>query len=210
MLALFYALCVLALLASELREHQLGQRIFKPLAAFGFILLALSFGALESDYGLLVLTGLLACAAGDVFLLSRKSETLFKMGMGAFALGHIFYILAASLISRHDMPFFLWVGSSFIGLTLGWVVFQNLKKHLSKAFLWPVAAYVFIISVMLIKAVQVNPDGYKLLIIPAALCFALSDVFVSRDRFVHPSPKNSWIITPFYFGAQALFAMSIS
>ena len=123
MLASFYALCVLALLASELREHQLGQRIFKPLAAFCFILLALSFGALESDYGLLILTGLLACAAGDVCLLSRKSETLFKMGMGAFALGHIFYILAATLISKNPIPLVLWIGSSLLGLVLGWFVF---------------------------------------------------------------------------------------
>jgi len=86
------------LLIAELREERRAQFFFKPLAAFGFVILALQFGALESTYGLIILAGLIACAVGDIFLLSRKSENLFKAGMAAFALGHVFYVIAISKI----------------------------------------------------------------------------------------------------------------
>ena len=86
-----YALVVLALLIAELREDRRAQFFFKPMAAFGFVILALQFGALESTYGKYILVGLIACAVGDVMLLSRKSQNMFLGGMAAFALGHLIY-----------------------------------------------------------------------------------------------------------------------
>ena len=175
----------------------------------GFVLLAIQWRALESDYGRLILTGLCACAVGDVFLLSRKNKLFFKSGMAAFALGHVFYILAANHISHPDLAFIVWIGSFILGLTFAWFMFRYYRPSLSKDMIWPVGVYTFIISLMCIYAVQSDLIGKHIYIIPAAFAFAVSDIFVARDRFIQSSPRNFWAITPLYFGAQALFAYSV-
>jgi hypothetical protein len=40
--------------------------------------------------------------------------------------------------------------------------------------------------------------------------FAISDMAVARDRFVTQTPANAFVITPLYFGAQLLFAVSVA
>ena len=205
-----YALVVLALLIAELREDRRAQFFFKPMAASGFVLLALQFGALDSTYGQYILAGLIACAFGDVFLLSRQSDVFFKMGMGAFALGHINYVFAANKITHPDIGYLLFLGTTVFGLFIGLSVFAKLRKYLPEKMLWPVGFYTFIISLMIIRSLQTHMTGWQVLIIPAAIMFAVSDMFVARDRFVKPAPKNALAITPLYFGAQALFALSVS
>ena len=68
----------------------------------------------------------------------------------------------------------------------------------------PVIIYSVVIITMCILAVLTG----NIIIILAALAFATSDYFVGMDRFINP--KNYWAlaITPLYFGAQALFALS--
>ena len=56
-----------ALLVAEYREHFVGVAIAKPLAATGYIAVALCAGALDSAYGLCVLAGLVLSWFGDVF-----------------------------------------------------------------------------------------------------------------------------------------------
>jgi uncharacterized membrane protein YhhN len=72
----------------------------------------------------------------------------------------------------------------------------------------PVSVYFFIILIMVVNALRLPMDGPLLLAMIGAVLFAVSDVFVGRDRFVSPSPKNALVITPLYFGAQALIALS--
>lgn len=170
----------------------------------------MQYGALETDYGRLIFAGLVACAVGDILLLSRDKNSLFKSGIGAFAVGHILYILGANHIGRTDMSLMFWVSSFLIGMAFAWAMFRHFKPHLSKDMIWPVGVYTFIISLMCIYAVQTNLLGAHMLIIPAAFAFAVSDIFVARDRFIMPGPKNFVIITPLYFGAQAMFAMSVA
>lgn len=204
-----YAALVLALLLAELQGKRALQTLVKPLAAIGFLILALKFGALESIYGRYVFAGLTACAIGDVCLLSRKSKTIFRLGMLAFAFGHISYILAAGHIIRPDLSLLTFTFTTVLGLGFGFTVFLSLKKDLPKDMVWPVGVYTFIISLMLVRAFQTDMVGLHLFMVVGAILFAISDVFVARDRFVAPSPKNAWVITPLYFGAQALFALSV-
>jgi len=205
-----YAGLVIGLLIAELRENRLAQIILKPLAALGFVIIAYKFGALFSDYGRLVFVGLVFCAVGDVFLLSRaRIVVFFKLGMLAFAIGHILYIFAASEILRAEMtPLFL-IATTLLGLGFGLIVFLKLKPNPPRDMVWAVGIYTVVISLMLIRALQTNMTGSHLLILPAAILFAVSDIFVARDRFVAPTPKNAFLITPLYFGAQALFALSV-
>jgi len=61
---------------------------------------------------------------------------------------------------------------------------------------------------MVITALGLPMRGPLSLAMIGALMFAVSDIFVARDRFVSPDPKNALAITPLYFAAQALIALS--
>ena len=204
-----YALIVIALLVAELREDRHAQFFFKPLAAFGFVILALQFGALNSIYGKYILAGLLACAAGDVFLLARKSHRLFIAGMVAFALGHIIYsfgLMAHGLGQGEifEQKNILAITATIIMICLSAVVHIIPKTERDMKF--PVIIYSVIITTMCVLAALT----YNIILIIAALAFATSDYFVGMDRFIDPKKYWALAITPLYFGAQALFAMSVA
>lgn len=202
-----YGLVVLALLIAELREDSRAQFFFKPLAAFGFVLLAVQFGALETVYGKYFLAGLLACALGDVLLLSRKSEKLFMGGMAAFALGHIIYSFG---FMAYGLEFdAVRGGESLMGLTAMAVI----GSLFGPAYIIPKALHdmripIIFYSVIIITMFALATLTNSRLILFAATCFAVSDFFVGIDRFINPKRYWALAITPLYFGAQALFALS--
>ena len=205
-----YALVVLALLIAELREDRRAQFLFKPMAAFGFVILALQFGALESTYGKYILVGLIACAVGDVMLLSRKSQNMFLGGMAAFALGHLIYsfgfmVYGVELVGvgmNANKPIGLAIVMAM--LCLACAVHIIVKTDLDMKL--PVCIYTIIITVMVVLAMLMdNP-----FIMWGAFLFATSDYFVGMDRFIDPKKIWALAITPLYFGAQALFALSVS
>ncbi len=195
-----YALIVSGLTAAEFKGRRGLQAWLKPLAAFLFILIAVFGGALYWNYGRIVLAGLIACAIGDVLLLSRESPVKFKLGMGAFALGHILYLIGFFKIAEH-------AGISplaILPVLAGGLYFYWVRPKLPKDMIIPVAVYSLIIIAMVAKSFSAT-----ILIVPvAAILFAVSDMFVAKDRFVDDKPSNALAITPLYFGAQALFALS--
>ena len=209
MTALFalYICLILGLVWAEFKEARAAQRLLKPMAAFGFILIALLSGALDTQYGKIILCGLIACAAGDVFLLSRNSQKLFLAGMIAFAIGHLAYLSAFVPPQPADMTAgrFATIAIVVFG---GAGIFAWLKPHLPKDMRIAVPIYVFIILLMVINALGLPMRGPLRLAMIGAVMFAMSDVFVARDRFVTPTPLNALAITPLYFGAQALIALS--
>lgn len=195
-----YTAIVLALLAAEYRQDIRAQGLFKPLAALGFILLALSCGALETLYGQLILAGLVFCAFGDIFLLSRKSQSLFILGMASFAIAHIIYCFALRQIDSFSVSHvIIWPV-----IIVVCAFFLYLQPKLNFPMQLMVVIYALIIGMMVIYAV----GSGRLMPALAGVMFAASDMFVARDRFVKTEPVNAFAITPLYFGAQALFALS--
>ncbi len=195
-----YVLAVAALTFVEFRRNRPAQAWIKPTAALLFILIAIGGGALYWDYGRWILWGLVACAVGDVLLLSRESPTKFKLGMAAFALGHALYVAAfiryAGVSGFHPV--------ALLGVLAGAAFFIWIRPKLPKDMVPPVAVYSLIIMAMLVYS-----SGGPMIIVPlAAVMFAISDMFVARDRFIDDDPKNALAITPLYFGAQLLFALS--
>ena len=204
---IIYAVLVLALTIAELTEHRRAQCVLKPLAALGFLFIAFSSTALLTTYGLIIFAGLAACAVGDVLLLSRNSRKLFLAGMAAFALGHIAYVSAfLTLQSGTYSTGRVLMSAVVIAGTLGFYVW--LKPKLPQDMRFAVGLYTLIILVMVVSALGLLPSAYSRLAMIGAVMFAVSDMFVARDRFVTRTPKNALAITPLYFGAQALIAMS--
>ena len=204
-----YAAFVTALTIAEHREDGRAQYLFKPACALGFILIALMGGALETRYGQIILAALCLCAAGDVLLLKRNSAAVFLWGMGAFALGHIGYILGFIEFGLSAQPENLSAREYVSVIAFGTILFflsplsivQSVPKNMQIA----VILYTLIILVMCVFAVLT----WTPIIIFAAFLFAVSDHFVGKDRFIAHKPWHAFAITPFYFSAQALFALSV-
>ncbi len=198
-----YALLVAALTFAEYKQHRSAQSFLKPLAALGFIVIALLASAQDWSFGRWILAGLISCAIGDVLLLSRESPLKFKLGMAAFAIGHVLYTVA---FFHH--PAFSFSGTKYalaiLPVLAGLAYFLWIHNKLPSDFKIPVAIYSVIIVTMVIASF-----GVPLWMVPlAASLFAISDMFVARDRFVDDAPANALAITPLYFGAQALFALA--
>ncbi len=197
---ILYALLVAALTWVEYKQDRPRQYWFKPLAAFAFILIAILGGAIYWEYGKWILAALFACAVGDVFLLSRDNPVKFQLGMAAFAIGHLLYVIA--FIRMVPEAGFNWLGiipALAAGAYLVWI-WNKLPKDMKI----PVIVYTAIIVAMVLRALDM-PIWYVPL---AAIMFAVSDMFVARDRFVKEEGANALAITPLYFGAQGLFALS--
>lgn len=200
---ILYSVLVAGLVWAELGENRVEQITFKPLAALGFCALAISAGALSSIYGQLILAALVFCTIGDVALLSRTSNTLFQLGMAAFAIGHVIYSVAFIQIAFQA----IWAITALLVMSgIGLAVYRYLRKSLSADMHIPVRVYMFIITAMVVTAW----GSQNQIVILAAMMFAISDMFVARDRFVSQNPRHALVISPLYFGAQALFALGIA
>jgi uncharacterized membrane protein YhhN len=174
------------------------ERVAKPLASAGFIATAVDAGALQTSYGRLVLTGLVLGGIGDVALLTERR---FKVGLTAFAAGHVAYVIAFTARAPLSV---VWIG--FAGL-IGFASVAWLLPHVERSMKFPVLAYIVIIVAML--GVALHPDQPVLVRYGAAL-FAASDLLVARQRFVTPSDRNRLWGLPLYYLSQILIALSTS
>ena len=184
-----------------------GVWIFKPLASTAFVATALSLGALETSYGILVVAGLVLCWLGDVLLIPKGSEPAFLAGIGSFLLGHVAYTVGFIGLGVQ------WValaGAAVMVAVLGAVVLRWLRPHLEGIFVQAVPAYVLVIGAMVATSMAAVAAGAPLAITIGAWMFAVSDVSVARDRMVSPGFVNGLWGLPLYFGGQLVLAASVA
>lgn len=203
-----FALCavaVVALLVAEYRGSQRGLWFTKPVASAAFLWAGLLAGALDDTYGRLVLLGLALCFAGDVLLIPRDRPGVFRAGILAFLLGHVAY--AAAFLTQPLAPAGLVAGGLLLGVVV-WAVLRWLGRSLPPDMVWPVRAYLVVISIMATLACGVTAAGGPRAVAVGALAFTASDVSVARDRFVrHEFVNRAWGL-PLYYAAQLLIAVS--
>ncbi len=208
LLAVFCLGAVAALLVAEHQDRRALKWLAKPAASAAFVALAVSEGALQGGvFGALMLAGLIACAAGDVLLISR-GERWFLAGMGAFALGHGAYIAAFLTQSPEPKPL---VFVTVIGMVaVGAAVMRTLWGKLGPMGA-PVAIYVTIISIMVVASVAAGEgDGlYRWQLIAGAVGFAASDIAVARDQFIARAFINRLWGLPLYYASQLTLAASV-
>ena len=195
---------------ADVRAHpaaaqlELRRRTTKIVASLSFVLLAIpAFG--RDAFGTWMFVGLVAGAAGDVALLGRGARA-FVIGLLAFLVGHVAYVVALS----HVVPMSRWLGAAGLYALLPIAVAAFALRAL-----WPklgglrgpVIAYVVTIVAMVIGAVAAR-ESYPLLALGAALFFA-SDLAVARDRFLARDFTNKLYGLPAYYAGQLLIAWAV-
>jgi uncharacterized membrane protein YhhN len=172
--------------------------VAKPLASAGFVLIALSEGAVGSAYGRIILAGLVLGALGDVALMFDR---WFLAGLVLFAAGHVAYIFAFLTNGPITMS------TAAVGGALGLGSAIWLLPRVESAMRVPVAVYIVVISVMV--AVGIGPDQPAFVRIGAPL-FAVSDLLVARERFIVSDARNRLWGLPMYYAAQVLIAITVA
>ncbi len=199
------AAAVAGLLYAERRESQTGKWLTKPIASFAFISVAIFSGALDSDYGRLILLGLALCLLGDLLLIPEGRANVFRLGVFAFLSGHLAF--AAAFVTQPRSATWLAVAAVALGLVL-WRVWRWLSPALPGDMRLPVQVYFFVIALMTVLACAVTGAGGTALVAAGAVAFTASDIAVARDRFVrHEFVNRAWGL-PLYYLAQVLLALS--
>ncbi len=164
-------------------------------ASGGFLLAAAVAGAGRHWFGRGLFAGLFCCFLGDLL-----GPSAFAAGAAAFLAGHLCFIaaMAPGGAWRRRGPVVVPV-AVLSGLVLPW--------------LWPlvppgdrplIGGYVLVITVMLACAVA-HAGGNRLLL-PAAVLFFISDIFVARWKYAGGGAANAWLCYPLYYLACNLFA----
>jgi uncharacterized membrane protein YhhN len=199
------AAAVAGLLYAEWRESQAGKWLTKPVASFAFMAVAIFSGALDSDYGRLILLGLALCLLGDLLLIPEGRANVFRLGVFAFLAGHLAF--AGAFLTQPRSATWLALAAAALGLVL-WRVWRWLSPSLPGDMRLPVQAYFLVIAVMTALACAVTGAGGTALVAAGAVAFTASDISVARDRFVrHEFVNRAWGL-PLYYIAQVLLALS--
>jgi uncharacterized membrane protein YhhN len=179
---------------------------FAPLATL--LILAIAFvnwTARKDSYSLWISIGLLFSLAGDALLL--RSDHFFTLGLAAFLLTHIAYLVAFTRDTRFPARLSLFSLFLLFAVSCYFLLFSRLPSELHL----PVAIYAILLVFMAAQAVG---RYLKLRTAPAqfaaigGLLFVLSDSLLAFDRFYKPLPLAPLLVLLPYYAAQWLIASS--
>ena len=141
-----------------------------------------------------------------VLLLSARSAA-FLAGLGAFLLAHGAY--AAAFVVAGVAPRSIAM-AAVPALLVGAVVLRWLWPRLHGPMRAAVPLYVVVILAMACTAAGHASTSGQATVAVAAVVFALSDLAVARERFVHASFTNRAWGLPAYYAAQLMLAGSVA
>ena len=206
-------LCAAGLLAGllycEKKEFFKAKLVVKTALSSLFILTAVVQLHPIMSYYRFILLGLILCLAGDVFL-ALPREKMFRYGLVAFLLGHLFYVFAFLYVA--GINYWTFIGLAISMIISGGVYFW-LRPHLG-AMKIPVLCYIIVITTMVAGAWTVVAAGGlaacgRMLVFVGALGFYFSDIFVARHRFLKAEFFNRLAGLPLYYSGQFLLAFSV-
>ena len=135
----------------------------------------------------------------------------FIVGVAAFALGHVFYIIAFNIIEKprlKDFAFVLPIAAIAIFVVTGTPFITVDDPFMEKVLI----AYAVIISWMLGKALSnysINKSTFAKIIAVGSVLFLFSDLILAVDMF-GTSSRMTWILCSYtYWPAQNLLAQSM-
>ncbi|WP_341357562.1 lysoplasmalogenase [Rossellomorea sp. y25] len=150
----------------------------------------------------LIIIGLFFCMLGDGFIVLS-----FVAGLGAFLIGHVFYLMGFIRMSRFNkarlaalLPIALY--SFFIGRQL----ITALQTDGNDGLVLPVVSYMLVISLMALTAILTG----NLWATVGSILFVISDSILSWNMFVAAIPYSDVLIMTTYYSAQFLIASSLA
>jgi len=189
-----------------LEKKQVPRRVWvKGAASAAFVSTALAAGAADSGYGRWILAGLCLGALGDV-LLELAGRRWFLIGLAAFLFTQLTYVGAFATVRPHVAAAAIAAAGLAVPAAL---VTRWLWPHLGRDMRGPVIAYIVVITAMVAAAAGAVAGAGPVAVLPAAVAFYVSDLFVARDRFVARGFANRLLGLPLYYGAQVVFALSV-
>lgn len=155
-----------------------------------------------------LIAAILFCWAGDVLLMfTENNELFFLLGLAAFLIGHIFYMLTfnkmadKNSIGKPLQPLFYLLPLLF-AVSLLIVLFPNLGEMKI-----PVIAYATVISLMCMAAMrrwQKTDRQSFVTVLAGAVLFIFSDALIAINKFHTPFNMASLLIMITYIAAQYL------
>ncbi len=208
---MFFTLIILIILSSifcirakYIKSHN-QLLIFKPLALILIILIVVTFPAIDPNYKIFILAGLVLSLLGDMFLIYPEQH--FKKGLIAFLIGHVFYIIA--FVVSSGVHFTAWI---FLPIALVGILYLRHILPYSGKMKIPIIVYVIIIVSMgwiAIERLNYMTTLGTILAAIGAILFMISDSFLALNKFKKPFFSAKLIILSTYFTAQLLLAASV-
>lgn len=189
---------------ADYHKHHVLSIIFKPLTMILIISILFS-GQIELEgFSFFIFWGLIFSLLGDMMLL--KPWYKFELGLAAFLIGHIFYIIA--FISYKGMDWDILPLLPLIGFAL-WL-FRMIKPHLGKLLI-PVGSYMSVILLMVWQGIGIwlsEKNIFGLLIGSGVFIFCVSDSILAYQRFMRRFKCGNTLILITYYIAQYLISSS--
>ncbi|WP_299123330.1 lysoplasmalogenase [uncultured Winogradskyella sp.] len=207
---LFFIIVLFELLTGSRESLQTVHYIAKPAIVISLIFLFLKISdSLSKPIKNLTISALVFSLLGDVLLMfTETSEHLFTLGLIAFLIAHIMYVL---IFLKHKNTKISPVGFITLLLIYATGLFYLLKDGLG-AMLIPVVVYMLIILSMATSAFlrknNVNTLSYNL-VFAGAIFFMLSDSILAINKFHQPIPWSNISIMITYALAQYLIILGI-
>ncbi|NHZ87308.1 MAG: lysoplasmalogenase, partial [Planctomycetia bacterium] len=168
------------------------------------ILIALIFPAVEQNYKIFILSGLLFSLLGDLFLIYPEQH--FKKGLLAFLAGHVCYIFAFTVSS--GFHFTSWI---FFPIVIVGVLYLRIILPYSGDMKIPMVVYIIVITIMGWMAIERLNSILTLgaiLATSGAVSFMISDAVLALNKFKKSFNRAELIILTTYYTAQWLLAVS--
>jgi uncharacterized membrane protein YhhN len=175
-----YGAIILFHLAVIFREDT-GQMLYlsKPLIIISLILFAQSKLRAYAKYWLLLLPALVFSLIGDLALMFSEAPA-FLIGMGAFALAHLFYILLYAKAGLRFKPIPIFGAVAFAGLSLYLLL---LKVELPSDLQIPIFAYFGFLALHLIFATLSYTERKLIWPLIGIALFIFSDWWIAYSKF---------------------------
>lgn len=198
-----FLLVVIVYLVAMFFEHRWILLIFKPLIVATLLFYFLNVTRKRFvKFKWWMIFALVFCIMGDTFLMfSREDEFFFILGLSAFLIGHVFYMLVFRRITSDKFISFHLPKTLFVVAYVVLLLYLLIPR--ANALWLPVALYVLVIGTMLVFAFHLTKmGGIGWLIATGAFLFVISDSFIALNKFYSPIPCNNWMVMITYIAAQ--------
>lgn len=176
----------------------------KPLTMVLLIATTIALDPVDPAVRTWFLIALALSLAGDVFLM--LPQDLFVLGLAAFLLGHIAYVVGMHVDGISGGRFLIGIVLVMLLLAvIGTSILRGVRAGPEPELAGPVVAYMFVISAMVASAIGTG----HVAAVAGAGSFYASDALIAWNRFVGETPHSRVAIMVTYHLAQVGLVLSL-